>query len=267
MSGTKKGLYIFLIIFLSILVIGLGALLVVGLTGKGGFFGFHFGQSKTSDHLVIDKVYDFDELDKVSIKIKSGAVKVFNAKKADSKVSLKFYADKDEYARVEERKHELVIDDQSKDCHFICFDWTGVNIELYLPEGYAGKLNVESDYGDIEIDKFELAELYLDSSAGDVKLGGAKDVKASLSAGNFELGDCFGELKVDNSMGNVKIDQLHLTKDSLIDMSMGNVDINNVGDVRVESDVSMGNSDINGGNYKSDVVLRIDNSMGNVTVH
>jgi hypothetical protein len=113
---------------------------------------------------------------------------------------------------------------------------------------------------------FKHASVYLDSSAGDVHVESAKNINASLSAGNFELGDCFGRLKIDNSMGNVEISRLHLTEDSDIDMSMGNVEIDHVGDVRVEADVSLGDSSIEGDNKKSDIVLKIDNSMGNITV-
>ena len=266
MSGGKKGLYIFLIVFLSILVLGLGALLVVGLTGKGGFFGFRFGQSHTSSNLVIDKKYDFEELEDVKIKIKAGSLKVLNTESEDDEVALKFYAEKEKWADVNATRSSLKIEDKSDDCHFICFNWEGVKIELYLPAKYAGKLVIESDYGDMEVGSFNEASVYLDSSAGDVRVESAKNITASLSAGNFELGDCLGKLKIDNSMGNVEIDHLHLSEDSDIDMSMGNVEIDHVGDVRVESDVSLGDSSIEGDNKKSDIVLKIDNSMGNVTV-
>ena len=266
MNAGKKGLYIFLIVFLSLIVLGLSALLVVGLTGKGGLFGFHFGQSSTSSNLVIDKEYDFEELDDVEIKIKSGSLKITNTESEDDKVSLKFYADKDSYAYVDDGKDSLKIEDRSDDCRFFCINWVGVKIELALPKDYAGDLKIDTSYGDVDIDRFELASFVIDSSAGDVKIGGAKNIKASLSAGNFELGDCLGEARIDNSMGNVKIKELHLTKDSEIDLSMGNVEIDNVGDVNVEAETSMGNQNISGGDRKSDITLRIDNSMGNITV-
>lgn len=266
MKTGRKGLYIFLIIFLSLIVLGLSALLVIGLTGKGGLFGFHFGQSSTSSNLVIDKEYDFEELNKVDVKIKSGSLKIVNTESEDDKVSLKFYADKDSYAYVDDEKDSLKIEDRSDDCRFFCINWIGVKIELALPKDFAGDLNIDTSYGDVDIEKFELASLVIDSSAGDVKIGSVKDVKASLSAGNFELGDCLGEARIDSSMGNVKIRELHLTKDSQIDLSMGNVEIDNVGDVNVEADTSMGDQHIDGGDRKSNITLKIDNSMGNITV-
>ncbi len=266
MNASKKGLYIFLIVFLSIIVLGLGALLVIGLTGKGGLFGFHFGQSSTSSNLVIDEKYDFEELSKVDIKIKSGSLKIVNTESEEDKVSLKFYADKDDYAYVDDSKDSLKIEDRSDDCRFFCINWVGVKIELALPKDYAGDLVIDTSYGDVDVDKFELASLRIDSSAGDVNVSSVKDIKASLSAGNFELGDCLGEARIDNSMGNVKIKELHLTKDSEIDLSMGNVEIDNVGDVNVEAETSMGNQNISGGDRKSNVTLKIDNSMGNITV-
>lgn len=266
MKAGRKGLYIFLIVFLSLIVLGLSALLVVGLTGKGGLFGFHFGQSSTSSNLVLDKKYEFEELDRVEIKIKSGSLKITNTDSEDDEVSLKFYADKDAYAYVDDDKDSLKIEDRSDDCRFFCFNWVGVKVELSLPKDYAGDLIVDTSYGDVDIAEFNEATLRIDSSAGDVNIKSVKDIQASLSAGNFELGDCLGEARIDNSMGNVKIKELHLTKNSQIDLSMGNVEIDNVGDVNVEADTSLGDQNVEGGNRKSDITLKIDNSMGNITV-
>jgi hypothetical protein len=68
-------------------------------------------------------------------------------------------------------------------------------------------------------------------------------------------------------MGDVEIENLHLTENSDISLSMGNIRIDHVGDVRVDADVDMGNKNINGGNDDAAVKLRIDNSMGNISVH
>ena len=136
-----------------------------------------------------------------------------------------------------------------------------------MPKDYAGDFDINTSYGDIEIGNFDLATMRLDSSAGNIELGSAKDITAELSAGNFELGNCYGRVRIDNSMGNVEIDHLDITEDSTIELSMGNVEIRNIGDVRVDASTDMGNSSVNGGNPKADVTLKIENSMGNITVH
>jgi hypothetical protein len=47
---------------------------------------------------------------------------------------------------------------------------------------------------------------------------------------------------------------------------MGNIEIKHIGDVYVEAKTDIGNSSVENSNPKSDVVLRIENSMGNITV-
>jgi hypothetical protein len=94
---------------------------------------------------VIDEKYDFEELEDVKIKIKAGSLKVLNTESEDDKVALKFYAEKEKWADVDAGKNSLKIEDKSDDCHFICFNWEGVKIELYLPAKYAGKLVIDTD--------------------------------------------------------------------------------------------------------------------------
>ncbi|MDO4741804.1 MAG: DUF4097 family beta strand repeat-containing protein [Candidatus Saccharibacteria bacterium] len=265
MNKSKK-LYIFQIVLFSLFALGLSVLLVISLNNRGGLFGLRFGQTGVSSNLIIDKEYSFEELNKVEIKIKAGELKIVNTKSTDDKASLKFYAEHDEFAHIDKDDDSLKIEDRSSNCYFFCVNQTSVKVELTLPENYAGELVIDISYGDVEINEFKLASLYLNSSAGNVKIESTKNINASLNMGNLELGDCFGEAIINSSMSSIKISELHLTKDSKIDLSMGSVEINHVGDVRVEADTSLGEIDIEGDNKNSNIVLKIDNSMGSITV-
>lgn len=267
-NNSNKGLLIFLVVFLSIIVLGLSALLVVGLSGKGGMFGLHFGKSTISSNLVKEEEFDPAEIENIKVNIKAGKLKIVSEDASeDSKIVAKLYAKEADWINVETSNDSIKIEDKTEDCHFFCFNWDGVNIELFVPKDYAGEFNIETSYGDVELGDFELASIKLDSSAGNVEIGSTKDINAELSAGNFELGNCYGYARIDNSMGNVEIDRLDITENSEIKLSMGNVSIKHVGDVRVDAKTDMGNSSVNGGNPKSDVTLKIENSMGNITVH
>lgn len=267
-SNSNKGLLIFLVVFLSIIVLSLSALLVLGLSGKGGAFGWHFGNSNISSNLVKEAEFDASAIEDIKVNIKAGKLKIVSEDaKEDGKIVAKLYAKEESWIDLRDTKDGIEIVDKSNECHFFCFNWDGVNVELFVPKDYAGEFNVETSYGDVEIGDFERATMKLDSSAGDIELGSAKNVSAELSAGNFELGNCYGRVRIDNSMGNVEIDHLDITEDSTIELSMGNVEIRNIGDVRVDASTDMGNSSVNGGNPKADVTLKIENSMGNITVH
>ena len=267
-SNSNKGLLIFLVVFLSIIVLALSALMVLGISGKGGMFGWHFGSSNISSNLVAEETIDAENIDNIKIRIKSGKLKITSEEASEgAKIVAKIYAKEKDWVSFENSDNSIDIEDRSEDCRFFCFNLDGVNIELSVPKDYAGDFDINTSYGDVEIGNFELATMKLDSSAGDIELGSAKNVSAELSAGNFELGNCYGRARIDNSMGNVGIDHLDITEDSTIELSMGNVEIRNIGDVRVDAKTDMGNSAVDGGNPKADVVLRIENSMGNITVH
>lgn len=261
----NKGFYIFLIVFLSVIVLGLGALLVFGLTHKG-FFGFGMGANNISGHLAFEKEYDLSEIDTVSVNVRAGEVKVHSVAGDMGKVTVKFFADNDDWAKVELDSKALKVEDDTPECHGFCFNQVGVLAELYLPVDYTGKLDIDIDYGKTKVENLSEATIRLDSSAGDVELGSAKNIDAKLSAGRLTVGDCYGRLNIENNMGDVEIEKLHLTEDSTVDLDMGDVEIREVGDVRVEADVDLGNRNVSGGNDAAAVVLRVKNNMGNISI-
>ena len=267
-KSSNKGLLIFLVVFLSIIVLALSALMVLGISGKGGMFGLHFGSSNVSSNLVAEEIITADDINSINARIKSGKLKIVSTEAGDdAKIVAKMYAKEKDWIRFDRSDNKIEIEDKSNDCRFFCINWEGVSVELSVPENYVGDFNIDTSYGDVEIGDFKSATIKLDSSAGDVGIGSAKNITASLSAGNFGLGNCYGRVRIDNSMGNVEIDRLDIIDDSDIELSMGNVEIRTVGNVRVDAKTDMGNSSVSGGNPKADVTLRIENSMGNITVH
>lgn len=263
-NKEKKTFYIVLAVILSIVVLGLSSILIIGIANKGSF-KFGFNADNVSSNLAFEDEYPIAEIDNINIDVKAGKISVRNTE-GDLAI-VKFYAKESNDADVKIEKNLLSIVDESDDCHFLCFNWEGVSVELYLPSSFAGEIKADNDYGHITVDDFAEASLVIDSSAGDVELGTAKNINAELSMGKLVAADCLGKLRIDNSMGDVEIRQLHLTQDSDIHLSMGNVRIDNVGDVRVKADVDMGNKNVNGGNDMASVTLNIDNSMGNISVH
>lgn len=261
----NKGFYIFLIVLLSVIVLGLGALLVFGLTHKG-FFGFGMGANNISGHLALEQEYDLADFNTISVNVRAGEVKVHSTSGDMSKATLKFFADNDDWALVEMKDKALKIEDDTPECHGFCLHQVGVLVDLYLPADYNGSLDIDNDYGKTTVDLLSEATLRLDNAAGDVELGGAKNIDAKLNAGRLTIGDCFGRLNVENNMGDVEISQLHLTEDSVVDLDMGDVEIRSVGDVHVAADVDLGNKNVSGGNDSAPITLRVKNNMGNITI-
>ena len=48
---------------------------------------------------------------------------------------------------------------------------------------------------------------------------------------------------------------------------MGDIKINSTNDIRIDAKVSLGEEKVNNSNYKSDIVLNLENSCGNIEVN
>lgn len=258
---NNNSFYIVLIVILSVVTLGLIALLVIGVINKG----FGISIDNVSTNLVLEREFELEDLEKINVKAKAGNITVRSSKSENAVV--KFYADKSSAADVSKSSNALIINDKSDDCRFICLGWKGVNIEVYLPEEFAGDIKTDLDSGRTVIEDFRNASFDVNSDMGDVNLGSAKNIFANLDMGKLTVADCYGKITVANDMGDVEIKSLHLTDDSEIKLDMGSLSIDSVGDVRVDAEVDLGDKDISGGNYKSDIVLKLHNSMGSITVH
>ena len=259
-TKSNNTFYIVLIVILSVAVLGLIALLVVGITNKG----FGFSSDNVSSNLVLERDYSIEDLNRIDAKVKAGKVSVYSTQ--DEKAVVKFYSDKSSAAEVIASNNVLSIVDRNDDCHFICFNFKGVNVEVYIPNSYDGEIKLDVDAGAIMVEDFTAASLNIRDDMGDVTLGVAKNIDARLDMGRLTVVDCLGKINIKNDMGDVEVKNLHLTENSEIKLDMGNVTIDNVGDARVDADVDLGDKDVSGGNYKSDIVLTIQNSLGNITV-
>lgn len=257
---TNKTFYIVLIVILSVVTLGLIALLVIGIANKG----FGINASNVSTNLVLEREYSLEDFDKIDANVKSGNVTIHSTK--DEAATVKFFADKSSAADVAKSNNTLYINDRSDDCYFICIGLKSVSVEVYLPESYDGEIKIDLDAGSTIVEDFINADFDINSDMGDVSLGVAKNISANLDMGKLTVADCYGKITVQDDMGDVEIKNLHLTHDSEIKLDMGSISIDNVGDVRVDAEVDLGNKHVDGGNYKADTVLKIRNSMGDITV-
>lgn len=289
---------IILIIFLSILVIGLSIFFVNILTNKNFKFGhFSFGH-KVSNELVFNQEYE-TIFDIIKIDSKSSDIEIKEGN--ESKVKVVIYGDKGE-TNVDVLDNKLNIKSNEKKCIGFCFNMTIAKIEVYLPSSYSGNINIENNYGDIIIGNFDNLILDAKLDAGDIKVDSLKSGKIKNSYGDIKIlgyskeldinQDCgdvevsevdkinvennYGDiniekvneyLQVKEDCGDVKIDSLNLTKNSSIHNSYGDIKIGSTNEIYINAKTSLGDTKINNNYQKSDVTLTIDNSCGDIRVN
>ncbi|GEM_PF-1293731 len=281
MTKNNRGGLIAGIIVLFLIAASLGVFLVFAIGHFGGFNfgGFSLGES---DHLALEKEFELDNVNLISSD--SDTANIHISKSTDGAEKVKVHILAEEKVKVSAEKNDSSIDIYAKEeCHFICFGQKKSTIDIVLPENYEGDFKIKSDAGDIDIDDFEKASLELDADAGNNKIGklkaiaanvdtgkveikGAENINVEIDAGDLRINECTNKLYVKNDTGNVEIDNLSIKEDSTVIVDVGNIKINNVGDVRVDVDKSVGNSSVNGGNPKADVNLTVKADVGNIDI-
>ena len=295
---NNKTLKIILIIFLSLLVIGLSVFFVNILTNKDFRFGhFSFGH-KVSNELVFNQEYEAI-FDIIKIDSKSSDIEIKEGN--ESKVKVVIYGDKDE-TNVEIVNNKLNIKSNEKKCIGFCFNMTIAKIEVYLPSSYSGNINIENNYGDVNIGNFDnlildakldagdikvdslksgkiknsygdikilgySKELEIDQDCGDVEVSEVDRIKLENNYGDIDIGKVNEYLQIKEDCGDVKIDSLNLKENSSIHNSYGDIKISSTNEIYINAKTSLGDTKINNNYQKSYVTLTIDNSCGDIRVN
>ncbi len=274
----NRGLIIFLIIMLSVLAIIITMGMIWLLNGKNNFSWVNFKSSSVSDELVFDETYDHVFED---IKIISDAGDVYIKEGTADEVVVNIYGDT-KRLNVNDQDH-LEINYIAKKCIGFCFNVEASKIEVYIPTDYNGQINIENKYGETHIEEFENAKIEIVNDYGDIRIDAVKEgkiinrcgdieigtilnVEVENNLGDIEIGKVLSSLDIDADCGDIEIKQLNIETNSVIKNSMGDVEIGSTNDIRINAHTSLGEVDVRHNDYKSDIVLNIDNSCGDITV-
>lgn len=275
----NRGLIITLIILLAICSVLLTGILVLGLSGKYSSNSLNiFRKYKVSNELILDETYT-DNYSNIRIKTNAANIEI----KHGSETHLVVHGKK-EYLTVSNLEKELEIEYKNEPCRFFCINYAVSKIELYLSDEYAGKINIDNDYGDIEIDEYLKSDVEIKSSFGDTIIKGANKATVKSAAGDVKLGEVniaeidnnYGDIKIDkinkkatinDDCGDIKIKDLFIEENSSINNNLGDINVNHTNDIRIDADTSLGDKKVNNNNYKSDIVLKISNSCGDIEVN
>lgn len=276
----NKSSIITLIVVLSILAIGVIGLLVMLLTNNirfhGLFSNINFSTSKTIIH---DEYYE-NRYNLIDINNSLGDIYLFNSE--DERIHVVVYGEEDMLSI--EDNESLNIKYKGKSCFGFCFNNQAAKIEVYIPTDYDKKIQVENSAGNIKVNDFPSAILDIDSDLGDTKIGNIKELNIVSDAGDIDV-NSVNRIKAENNLGDIKIDKvteyldieddcgdikiknIDIKESSRITNNMGDIKIGQTNDIRIESKVSLGKEKVNDSNSKSDIVLDIKNSCGDIEVN
>lgn len=287
----NNALIIFLIILLVIICIGLLTFMAKVINGKMAF------PYKVSEELVIDEKYE-NNFEKIEISSDASDIEVKET--LEEKIRVVIYGDKDK-TKVEENESELKIISKYKKSSFFLWGNRVAKIEIYIPKNYEKELKINNKYGDIEVDEFIGANIDIEEDCGDVeviggnkvnitnkygdiKLKKAKEANIKQSAGEVKIETVddiivknnYGDIKITNvynyinaeeDCGDIKIENLHINKDSNIKNNLGSIKIGSTNDIYIDAKTDLGDTKINNNHQKSDITLKIKNDCGDIKVN
>ncbi|MBU4486870.1 MAG: DUF4097 domain-containing protein, partial [Candidatus Delongbacteria bacterium] len=153
--------------------------------------------------------------------------------------------------------------------------------DIKISESTVTEAEIDNQSGDLTVTGIKGDKLTVKSSLGDIKIDDSKFdlIKVELSAGDLKLSAIDADINLSLSMGDIKISDYKMSGkiDSDIKVSFGDVEIGlrepalydyykSVGDEKAEYKAGMEIEDDLRICEKNKKCLRIDNTMGTITV-
>lgn len=259
----NKGLIITMIILLAIIVIILIGLLYSVISGNHKFL-FKFNNGKRSENIIYDESYDSQTIN--NIEISSSAGNVNFEESIDGKIRVVAYGNNNGDIKVNNTNNELKIDYIQKNTFFMFNNYIN-DIIIYIPKNYDKTIEIDLDYGDINVLDLENATINVKEDCGNIVLGKIKNVTIKNDYGNVEISEVLNKLNIKSDCGDINIDKIELKEDSTIKCDLGDIEIGETNDIFIDTDVDLGDVKVNTNNRQSEIVLKIEADCGNIKVN
>ena len=144
-------------------------------------------------------------------------------KSEDENIRVVIYGLTTDNVELVEGSKELSIDKHGKKgyCLINCRN----KIDIYLPSEY-NSINITTEVGSINVEEIKVNSLTFNSDSGNVKLGSTNTVNITTNSGNVDIKEIIG------------------TASSSIKTDSGNITIDKISNLKVESNVELGSNEV-----------------------
>lgn len=201
----------------------------------------------------------------------------------------------------------VTVDDGVLDISFgrpyVCFGFCYYDrrVEVYIPDNFSGDVDVISASGDITIPNLSSSNLKVKTASGDVKITEGNDVNIKTASGDVDIfkaniinvNTVSGEVEIDSAnqifgkttSGDVEINEVkeiiefttvsgdidilhgNLIKNSKISSVSGDIEIDSLNPIYVNTKTTSGDVDVRGDDRHSDIELFIKTTSGDIEVN
>lgn len=259
----NKVFIISMIVFWILLIIVLTVILCSGL--KWGNIGWYVNDEENT--VIFEKSYDIEQINNIKVLSNAGDVK-FKESSNDSEIKVVIYGQTDENVKVELQNYLLTVDNtQYKNKHVSFALKKYINeIEVYVPKSYNKEINLELDYGSIEMTDLENATVTIDENCGDINVGKVKNITLRNDYGDTDIDSVLNKLDIEMNCGDLDIEHLDLKENSTIRCDLGDVSIGSTNDIFIDTSVDLGDSKVKNNNRYAEVTLKIEMNCGDIDV-
>ena len=214
------------------------------------------------DNIISYEDIFYDRLNNIRIDAKMADI---NIKVSDNNISKVTVYDKND-TEVKVIDNNLIINSNTKRCRYICFNIKKPTIEISLPKDFKNLIKINGEYGNIKIGEFDFGEYNIDLELGKIDIVSGLNIKIDNEMGVTNITNVYNKIEAKNELGDIKIKNLLIREDSIIENELGKIVINNTSDIYIDAKTELGKININKNNRYSNVVLTLKNDMGNINV-
>lgn len=259
----NKNAIILLIVVLIIVVLVLIYFLYNSITGKFEFNNFNSVFQGENLNCIIEESYDIEEIENLKIKSNLGDIKLKNSE--DSALKCEIYGKDVEDVEIKTNNKELNITYSQKGINLFGNNYKR-EIIIFIPNEFAGNINIDSDCGDIDVSNLKKASLDIKQDCGDTEIDDIKNVSVDSALGDIKINTINNKCKIESDCGDIKIQDAQIKENSSIKSDLGDVKIEKINDIYVDAETDLGEVEIENNNRKSEIILEIECDCGDVKI-
>lgn len=295
---SKKSVIILKISFLSFLSMILLGIMFFFISDNWFFSISNNFKVSNKYKLVISETYNLADINSVNFDLSSADLEVRYHKNEDVLLEI-FDTDKSKVdVSLLDNILNVTFNKRDSFCFGFCFG--ARKVILYLPDSFTGKLDVISSSGDIDIvslnsdmnivttsgdvkvlgaNKLDVetisgeivinnvSDLIVKSTSGDIELDNINRLSGSTTSGELNAFRIRNHIDFDSVSGDIDIDSLILTEISKIHTVSGDVEINGINKIYVNTNTMSGDVEVNSNDRTSEIELKIKTTSGDIEVN
>ena len=202
------------------------------------------------------------------IEVKIGYGDILIKENSNKMIKIEIYSVNEKKYKVNNSSEKITVNINNKKNGFISRLFSNKpKIIIYIPSDYSGKLDVNNAVGDVKIDSFKNLNLNSFISVGDLIVNEINSINSKVDVGDIKIDNIKEHLSITSNIGDIKINDISINKDSIIDNKIGDIKINSIKNAYIDATSNIGEVKINKNDRRSENILTIKSNIGDIKVN